>query len=121
MKALTVAGLAAAVVGGYILLKNVGKASAAPVAVQRTLPAPVTAQGYAIPQWPNSYPMYEVPQGSMPKQSDVNVGLSSSGVTYSDDRLKVSLGTDFLSNIPILGSIFGSRDIQKEGIAKTAP
>lgn len=117
MKALTGIAIAAAVVGGYVLIKNVGRASA----TTGVLPAPITTQGYAIPQWPNSYPMYEVPQGSMPKQSDVNVGLSSTGVTYSDDRLKVELGTDFLSNIPILGSIFGSRDIQKEGVAKVAP
>lgn len=119
MKVLTVLGITAAVVGGYVLIKNVGKASAS--TAYGTLPAQITAQGYALPQYPNSYPMYEVPQGSLPQQSGVNVGLSTSGITYKDDKLAVELGTDILSKIPILGSIFGSTDVQKQGVAKVAP
>lgn len=104
----------AAAVGAFVLLKNVGRAQATP------MPA-ATAPGFQLPQWPNSYPMYEIPQTSMPKQTGVNVGLSTSGVSYQDDKLGVTLGLDFLKNIPVLGDIFGSRDVQKEGVAKVAP
>lgn len=110
MRALPIILATGAVVGGYIIFKNIGKAHASEVpaintGVAATMPNLQSIYGNTtVPA--TSYPQYSVPQTPAPAPSQPTIAITSSGVQYADPKLSVMLGTDILGKIPLISQLF---------------
>ena len=107
---------------GYMLIRKLGTATAAmALPSQYYLPGqPQVSQPQTF--YPGSISQPSVPQASTPPQSTM---LPGGGITYTDPQWGISIPLESLGNIPVvgplIGSLFGSKDVQKEGVSKTTP